>query len=343
MSASVLIAGPESIGRLLNDISNSVTEAGFAVTVTHQPILSLPPLMLAEVQALICVVSPVGRAELDALPNVRALISPITGYDWIDLEAAGAKDVLVVNGEASENFESMAEATIMLMLTSLYDLHGAEKQLRELQPRPKGPMSARMVSGKTIGIIGYGNISRAIIRRLAGWDAQILVTTRTPPEAVDGIRFVELDRLLEASDVVIVMTSLAPETRNLLDAARLRRLKPGCVFINTARGGLVDEQELCRQVATGRISKAALDVFDSEPLGADSPLRQLPNTILTDHIVGHTREMYDAIPRIAAVNVAETIGGTPPERTRNRDVVERGRAKWGPVAAGAEESKASRT
>ena len=343
MSASVLIAGPDSISQLLNDIAKSVTEAGFAVTVTHQPIRSLSPDVLADVQALICVVSPVGQAELDALPNVRAVISPITGYDWIDLEAARARDVLVANGEASENFESMAEATIMLMLTSLYDLHGAERQLRDLQPRPKGPMSARMVSGKTIGIIGYGNISRAIIRRLVGWDAQIVVTTRTPPENVDGIRFIELDQLLEASDVIIVMTSLAPETRNLLDAERLRKLKPGCVFINTARGGLVDEKELCRQVAAGRIAKAALDVFDEEPLGADSPLRQLPNTILTDHIVGHTREMYDAIPRIAATNVAEVIGGTPPERTRNRDVIERWRARWTPVAVGAGESKASRT
>ena len=343
MSASVLIAGPESISQLLNDIANSVTEAGFAVTITHQPILSLPRHVLADVHALICVASPVGRAELDALPDVRVVISPITGYDWIDLEAARAKEVLVANGEASENFESMAEATIMLMLTSLYDLHGAERQLRDMQPRPKGPMSARMVSGKTIGIIGYGNISRAIIRRLAGWDAQIVVSTRTPPEPVDGIRFIELDPLLETSDVIIVMTSLAPETRNLLNAERLRRLKSGCVFINTARGGLVDEEELCRQVATGRIAKAALDVFDEEPLGADSPLRHLRNTILTDHIVGHTREMYDAIPRIAAANVAEAIAGTPPGRTRNRDVIERWRARWAPVAAAAGKSKASRT
>lgn len=342
MSASVLIAGPESIVRLLNDIAQSVSEAGFDTTVTHQPIVSLSPQLLAGVQALICVVSPVGRAELDALPNVRAVISPITGYDWIDLEAARAKDVLVANGEASENFESMAEATIMLMLTSLYDLHGAERQLRDLQPRPKGPMSARMVRGKTIGIIGYGNISRAIIRRLAGWDAQIVVTTRTPPETVDGLRFVELDQLLEISDVVIVMTSLAPETRGLLGAERLRRLKPGCVFINTARGGLVDEEELYRQVAAGRIAKAALDVFDEEPLGAESPLRQLPNTILTDHIVGHTREMYDAIPRIAAANVAAALGGAPPERTRNRDVIERWRAKWDPATAEGGASKASR-
>src|SRR3546814_8716530 len=84
----------------------------------------------------------------------------------------------------------MAEATIMLMLVSLYDLKSAENQLREMRPRPRGPMSARMVKGKTIGIIGYGNISRAIIRRLTGWDARIVVSTRAPDESSQGVAFV---------------------------------------------------------------------------------------------------------------------------------------------------------
>src|SRR3546814_7826906 len=93
----------------------------------------------------------------------------------------------------------MAEATIMLMLVSLYDLKSAENQLREMRPRPRGPMSARMVKGKTIGIIGYGNISRAIIRRLTGWDARIVVSTRAPGESRQGVAFVGLDQLLEES------------------------------------------------------------------------------------------------------------------------------------------------
>src|SRR3546814_1788129 len=105
-----------------------------------------------------------------------------------------------------------------------------------MRPRPRGPMSARMVKGKTIGIIGYGNISRAIIRRLTGWDARIVVSTRAPDESSQGVAFVGLDQLLEESDVVIMMTSLTPESKNLLDAERLRKLKPGCIFINTARG-----------------------------------------------------------------------------------------------------------
>src|SRR3546814_18169598 len=97
-------------------------------------------------------------------------------------------------------------------------------------------MSARMVKGKTIGIIGYGNISRAIIRRLTGWDARIVVSTRAPDESSQGFAFVGPDQLLEESDVVTMLTSLTPASKNLLEAERLRELKPGCIFINTDRG-----------------------------------------------------------------------------------------------------------
>src|SRR3546814_9109523 len=96
-----------------------------------------------------------------------------------------------------------------------------------MRPGARDPMSARMVKGKTIGIIGYGNISRAIIRRLTGWDARIVVSTRAPDESSQGVAFVGLDQLLEESDVVIMMTSLPPASKNLLDAERLRKLKIG--------------------------------------------------------------------------------------------------------------------
>src|SRR3546814_5943057 len=111
------------------------------------------------------------------------------------------------NGEASENYEVMAEATIMLMLVSLYDLKSAENQLREMRPRPRGPLSARMVKGKTIGIIGYGNISRAIIRRLTGWDARIVVSTPAQDDRSKGVTFVGLDQLMEEREVVIMIKS----------------------------------------------------------------------------------------------------------------------------------------
>lgn len=326
--SSVLIAGPKIIATLLADIARAVRAVSESVGVVHSGVLEQPARLLEEVDAVLTVKTPLGAGEFAAMPRLRAAISPIIGYDWIDVKAASASNILVANGEASENYESMAEATIMLMLVSLYDLKNTERQIREMRPRPTGPMSARMVRGKTIGIIGYGNIARAVIARLANWDARILVSTRTPRPDTSAVRFVQLDHLLEHSDVVILLTALTSENRALLDAGKLSRLKPGCLFINTARGGLVDEDALAKQIASGRIGTAALDVFEQEPLPADSPLRSLGNTILTEHIVGHTREMYEAIPRIAAENVSNVMACTVPKRTRNNEIAERWLARW---------------
>lgn len=326
--SSVLIAGPKIIATLLTDVASAIAEVSKSVVVVHGGVLEQPAELLDEVDVIVTVKTPLGAREFVAMPRLRAAISPIIGYDWIDVPAANARNVIVANGEASENYESMAEATIMLMLVSLYDLKNTERQLREMRPRPTGPMPARMVRGKTIGIIGYGNIARAVIARLANWDAHILVSTRTPRADTSTVRFVQLDHLLEQSDVVIVLTALTSENRALLDAEKLRKLKPGCVFINTARGGLVDEGALAEQIANGRIGKAALDVFEQEPLPADSPLRSLDNTILTEHIVGHTREMYEAIPRIAAENVLAVMSGVVPKRARNDEIARQWLARW---------------
>lgn len=326
--SSVLIAGPKIIETLLTDIAGAVREVSESVVLVHGGVLDQRAELLDELDVVLTVKTPLGAGEFAAMRRLRAAISPIIGYDWIDVAAASARNIVVANGEASENYESMAEATIMLMLVSLYDLKNTERQIREMRPRPTGPMSARMVRGKTIGIIGYGNIARAVIDRLANWDARLLVSTRTPRPDTSAVRFVQLDHLLEQSDVVIVLTALTPENRALLDAGKLGKLKPGCVFINTARGDLVDEAALAKQIASGRIGRAALDVFEQEPLPADSPLRSLENTILTEHIVGHTREMYEAIPRIAAENVLAVMSGVVPKRTRNDEIAQRWLAKW---------------
>ncbi|QIB64115.1 NAD(P)-dependent oxidoreductase [Kineobactrum salinum] len=325
---SVLIAGPDSIEKLLSDIGAHVAGGGFNVETTYGNILDYPAEKLRKIDALITIKMTVGEAELAAMPNLRAVISPLQGYDWIDVEAATARAIIVANGEAAENYESMAEATIMLMLVCLYNLKEAERLSRDQQPRPQGQMLARMVSGKTIGVVGYGNIARAFIRRLSAWNARILVSTRTVRSDPAVAQFTDLDALLEQSDVIILATSLNAQTINLLSAEKLAKLKPGCVFVNTARGGLVDEAALAREVENGRISAAALDVFQQEPLPADSPLRSLQNVILTEHIVGHTREMFEAIPRIALENLSDVMAVTIPSRAKNSETAERWLARW---------------
>jgi phosphoglycerate dehydrogenase-like enzyme len=257
---------------------------------------------------------------MDAMPQLRGIVSPILGYEWVDVAEATRRGIPVVNGEVPENRESMAEATIMLLLALLYRLHETEAQMRSSFPGPQP--QRRMLKGRTVGIIGSGGIARQIIRRLQPWDVVLQVHTRVPSPDLPGVRLVDLDDLLSTSDVVIVMTSLDTSSRHLLDAKRLRRMKRGALLINTARGGLIDQSSLVKALESGHIAAAALDVFEVEPLPATDPLRELPNVILTPHAVGHTLEMHAALPRAAVENVLQLLRGELPASCRNREVAD---------------------
>ena len=171
-------------------------------------------------------------------------MSPVTGTDGIDERGATDLVIIVGNGQIPRNTESMAEATVMLMLACLYDLHGSEAVLRNDLPQPM-PVSARMAKGKLLGLIGFGQIARAIARRLETWDVRIqtyMPRLRSPlPPHVERV---ELDQLLRTSDIVSVLSPLNDETQGVLNAERLGMLKQGAIFINTARGIIVDEAAL---------------------------------------------------------------------------------------------------
>jgi D-3-phosphoglycerate dehydrogenase len=313
----ITIAGPARTESFLGQLVAALVEAGQAAqSCVCDDLLSLP--RISETEILVCLLVPCGARELDAMPRLRGIISPIVGYDWIDVTQATNRGIPVVNGEVPEVRESMAEATIMLLLTLLYRLRETEAQMRAPVP---GPQPRRqMLKGRTIGIIGSGGIAREIICRLTPWEAVLQVHTRVASPDLPGVRLVDLDHLLATSDVVIVMTSLDSGSRHLLDAQRLRRLKRGALLINTARGGLVEESSLVEALRSGHIAAAALDVFEVEPLPMPHPLRELPNVILTPHAVGHTMEMHTAIPRAVVGNVLQLRRGKLPESCRNREV-----------------------
>jgi D-3-phosphoglycerate dehydrogenase len=186
-----------------------------------------------------------------------------------------------------------------------------------------------MLRGKTVGLVGLGRIARGVVQRLAGWDVQVVACDPYVAQAAApaGVRMVALDELLRESDVVSVHTTLTPETRHLIGARELSLMKPTAFFINTARGGMVDEAALYEALAAGRLAGAALDAFELEPLPLDSPLRSLPNVILTPHMIGHTREIFDAIPPAAIENVERLMRGEPPLYWRNPEVEPRWRER----------------
>jgi len=260
-------------------------------------------------------------------PRLRAAISPVTGVDGIDLTAASARLVVVGNTVVDESHESMAEATILLMLASLYDLKGTEAILRNNLPS-RQPV-ATMAKGKTVGMIGFGQIARAIVQRLAGWQVELQAfAPRLRAPLPDNVRRVDLDDLLRTSDIVLVLAALNDQTRGMIDAARLAKLKPGAVLINTARGEIIDESALLAHARAGKLRALALDVFATEPLPADHPFRDLPNATLTGHAIGHTVDTITATPRAALENVARVLRGEPPLSVKNPEIVPAWQAKW---------------
>jgi phosphoglycerate dehydrogenase-like enzyme len=267
------------------------------------------------------------REIMGKAPRLRAALSPVTGIDGIDVKAATEQAIVVGNTLVPESHESMAEATILLMLASLYDLRGSEHILRHNLPS-RQPV-ATMAKAKTVGLIGFGQISRAIAERLVGWDLAVQTYAPQLRGALPAhVTRVELDDLLRTSDVVIVLASLTAETRHMLDAARLALLKPGAILINTARGAIVDEGALYRVAKEGRLRAIAVDVFETEPLPADHPFRELPNAILTNHCIGHTVDTIAAMPRTAIENVTRVLRGEAPLSVKNPDVLPAWERRW---------------
>jgi phosphoglycerate dehydrogenase-like enzyme len=261
-------------------------------------------------------------------PKLRAVVSPFIGPEGFDEAAATALGIVVANGQVSENFVSIAESTILLILSSLYSLHWWEQQLRDNRPHPP-QVPGRMLKGKTVGMIGFGHIARAMAQRLELWQVRLQTyVPRLRSSLPNGVIRVELNQLLQTSDVVCVLASLNAETRGMLNLDRLRLMKPDALLVNTARGAIIDEQALV-QVALERPGfRIALDTFTQEPLPTGSPLRALPNAMLTPHAIGHTQESLAALAPAAIENVTRALRGEVPLYVRNPKVIPEWTRRW---------------
>ena len=228
-------------------------------------------------------------AFFEALPELRLIAQTGNHAYHVDMAAATKAGVLI--GMASSDRANMGtvarstiELTFGLMISVLRRIAQTDRAMRE----GKWPSFAgRTLAGKKLGILGLGRIGREIAKLAAAFRMEVLAwgPTLTPERAgQSGASYRELDRLLEESDIVTVHLKLSDESRGLLDEARLRRIGPEGVLINTARGAIVDEAALARVLAEGALGAAGLDVFEEEPLPTDSPLRKLDNAVLTSHL-----------------------------------------------------------
>lgn len=306
----IVIAGPASAEAFLQKLALAVTSA--VADVDLQLALAVPVEVpcWSETQIFVSFGVPCSGADMDAAPGLKAIITPSLGYEGIDVDAAQGRGIAFANGRVAENFESVAEAAMLLMLTALYRLRDAEERLRRGEAR-SGPPRARMLKGKTVGIIGYGNIARALISRLAGWEVRVLVSNRSKLPSSPDVAQCDLDTLLAESDIVLPLVPLTLETENLLSRSKLLAMKPGAILINLSRGAVIDEAALTDPAVIEHLGTIALDVFKTEPLPLDSSLRGLPDHILTNHEISHTQENLGALFAMAVENIEAAIAGTP--------------------------------
>ncbi|MGX1789130.1 2-hydroxyacid dehydrogenase [Bosea sp. NPDC055332] len=229
------------------------------------------------------------------------------GVDKIDLDAARARGIPVAI-TAGASAGPVAEHALALMLAVYRRLPLADRQMRAGIWQPQQlRVACRQITGKTVGLLGFGNIARLLAHRLRGFDVEILYHDIRRADAVTergfGARYVPFDTLLERSDILSLHLPLTDESRGIMNSAAFARMRQGAVLINTARGSLVDEAALHEALLSGRLAGAGLDTFTTEPVGADHPLLALDQVVVTPHSAG---SVFDNIPNIAG-NVLDNI------------------------------------
>lgn len=248
--------------------------------------------------------------QIAQCPGLRHVVFLGTGAaSYMDIRALRELGVTVhtIKGYGDT---AVAEHTMALIFACARDIARMD---REVRAGTWQPAEGLQLAGKTLGIIGLGRIGREVARIAKGIGMKVIAWSRTPrPEAdAAGVSMVDLDTLLACADIVSLHLALNEETRGLLSAERLARIKPGAILVNTARGALVDEQALIAALASGRLRHAGLDVFHAEPLARDHPLARLENVTVTAHAAFRTAEASGTLIRRAIDIVRSIIAGAP--------------------------------
>ena len=249
------------------------------------------------------------KEVIERNPKLKMILRWGAGFDSVDIEAAGAKGVLVTNTPGA-NANAVSELAVTLMLT-VY-----RKILEHTDSLRKGAWSKNTylnssfsLYGKLVGIVGGGNIGRQVAAKVQafGAEAQYYDAFRLSPEMEEqfNMKYVSLEELIRTSDVVTLHVPLLDSTRHMIGADQLRAMKDGAVIINTARGGLVDDKALCAAVKAGKLLGAGLDGVEEEPLPAGHELLTTPGIVVTPHVGGGTADIGDIIMPMLAKDIRD--------------------------------------
>jgi D-3-phosphoglycerate dehydrogenase len=249
------------------------------------------------------------RSVLETMTSCRLIQQPAVGFDAVDHRAAAELGIPVANAAGYNRF-SVADWVIMAMLNLIRRGAWADRRMREAD-WPRVEMTGRELGALTVGIIGLGNVGTAVAERLRGFGTRILFHDIVE-RRFESAEQVPLNQLLESADLVTVHVPLDHDTRGLIGPDAIGRMRRGSFLINASRGPVVDEGAVTEALRSGHIAAAGLDVYEFEPLAADSPLRSMENVFLSPHAGGATEEAVARMLQVCSENLLRVLDGEEP-------------------------------
>lgn len=276
---------------------------------------------------------PVSSKVIDAMPKLRIAGVCRAGLENVNIEKATERGVLVFN-VMGRNAHAVSDFAVGMMLAECRNIARAHHAIKTGEWRKTFANSANVpeLNGKTIGLVGFGYIGSLVVKKLSGFDADVVVyDPYADPEKIRaaGAAPVELRELFKTADFISLHARLTDDNRKMINADLLSLMKPTAYLINTGRAGLVDQDALASALAAGAIQGAALDVFTTEPIPADSPFLKLDNVTLTTHIAGTTSDALTNSPFLLMEDIAKFMNGGEPRYIVNKEVLKQeGFKQW---------------
>ncbi len=269
---------------------------------------------IKDADIVLCNKTPLTADVLQAATHLRYIGLFATGYNNIDLDYTGTHGITVCNA-GGYSTDAVAQHVFALLLTHMSRVDDYRRFCDEgswIGSDVFSPFCFPMaeLKGQTLGIVGFGNIGRAVAKIALAFGMEVLCFTRTKRE-YDGVTFVSFDELLRRSDIISAHCPLNEQSAKLFDVTAFERVKKGAFFINTSRGGVVDEAALKEALESGKLSGAALDVLETEPMTADCPLYGVKNCIITPHVAWAPLQTRTRLLSLVCDNIRAFLGGTP--------------------------------
>ena len=270
-----------------------------------------------DAEAILINKTPITREILDDLPNLKYIGVLATGYNVVDIEAAKEKGIVVTN-IPTYGTDAVAQMVFALLfeLTNHVAEHNRAVKEGQWSTKPdwcfwNKPLME--LSGKTIGIIGYGRIGQSVGQVARAFGMEVLANANKPRRELENenMKYVELDELYKSSDIISLHCPLTEDTRGMINKDSITQMKDGVIIINTSRGPLIVEEDLSEALSTGKVKGAGLDVVNVEPIQLDNPLLKQDNCIITPHIAWAPKETRSRLMDIAVENLKGFIEGNP--------------------------------